>query len=98
MAVMKERLDAQLVTQRADRAAALRTRLFPDPAITNGYRLLNGEGDGLPGLVCDVYADRAVLKLDGAGPQAFYSVDGVARWLRQRLPHLKTVYLKVCLP
>jgi 23S rRNA G2069 N7-methylase RlmK/C1962 C5-methylase RlmI len=32
-----------------------------------GYRLLNGEGDLLPGLVCDVYGSSAVLKLDGEG-------------------------------
>jgi 23S rRNA G2069 N7-methylase RlmK/C1962 C5-methylase RlmI len=30
--------------------------------------LLNGEGDLLPGLVCDVYGSSAVLKLDGDGP------------------------------
>lgn len=30
---------------------------------TNGYRLLHGENDGLPGLVVDVYAEVAVLKL-----------------------------------
>lgn len=32
-----------------------------------GFRLINGEGDGLPGLVVDVYNDSAVVKLDGAG-------------------------------
>lgn len=32
---------------------------------TNGFRLLNGEGDGLPGLICDVYSDVAVLQTDG---------------------------------
>ena len=30
---------------------------------TTGYRLLFGENDGLPGLICDVYADVAVVKL-----------------------------------
>jgi hypothetical protein len=33
--------------------------------VRTGYRLLNGEGDLLPGLVCDVYGNTAVLKLDG---------------------------------
>jgi len=28
-----------------------------------GYRLLFGENDGLPGLICDVYSDVAVVKL-----------------------------------
>ncbi|HKJ38001.1 MAG TPA: class I SAM-dependent rRNA methyltransferase [Anaerolineales bacterium] len=30
---------------------------------TNGYRLINGENDGLPGLIVDRYADTLVLKL-----------------------------------
>ena len=30
---------------------------------TNGYRLIHGENDGLPGLVIDRYADTLVLKL-----------------------------------
>jgi 23S rRNA G2069 N7-methylase RlmK/C1962 C5-methylase RlmI len=47
--VLKERLDVSLVTHRVTRALTLRQRLFPNPLVTNGYRLLNGEGDGLPG-------------------------------------------------
>ncbi len=49
MAVLKERLDLSLVTHRVTRALTLRQRLFPNPQVTNGYRLFNGEGDGLPG-------------------------------------------------
>jgi 23S rRNA (cytosine1962-C5)-methyltransferase len=33
---------------------------------TTAYRLLNGEGDGLPGIVVDVYGPIAVLRLDSA--------------------------------
>ena len=43
--------------------------------------------------VCDVYASVAVVKLDGAGPAGFYDADGVARWLAQRLPRLRCVWL-----
>lgn len=42
---------------------------------TNGYRLINGENDHLPGLIADRYADTIVLKV--------YST----AWL----PHLRTV-------
>jgi 23S rRNA (cytosine1962-C5)-methyltransferase len=35
-----------------------------DPAGTSAYRLLHGEGDALPGIVCDVYGDTAVFQLD----------------------------------
>lgn len=58
-----------------------------------GYRLINGEGDLLPGLVCDVYGDTAVLKLDGEGPAGFYDTAGIAEWLQQRLP-IDAVFLK----
>ena len=45
-------LDA-LLDQRLDAAIALRQRLCPDPAVTDTYRLVHSEGDGLPGLVVD---------------------------------------------
>ena len=43
---------------------ARRRRLYPDGS-TTGFRLLNGEGDRTPGLVCDIYDDVAVLRPDG---------------------------------
>ncbi len=33
---------------------------------------VNGEGDGLPGLVIDVYGDTAVLQVDGDAPDGFW--------------------------
>jgi 23S rRNA (cytosine1962-C5)-methyltransferase len=48
---------------------------------TNAYRLLNGEGDLLPGLVCDAYGDTAVLQFDGQGPAEFWDRDFVANWI-----------------
>ena len=38
-------------------------RLLFDDETTNGYRCVNGESDGWPGLVLDRYADTLVLKL-----------------------------------
>ena len=58
-----------------------------------GYRLINGEGDLLPGLVCDVYGNTAVLKLDGEGPAGFYDATGIAEWLQKQLP-IEAVFLK----
>lgn len=45
---------------------------------TNAYRLINGEGDRLPGLICDVYDSHAVIQLDGAGPTGFWNIDAIA--------------------
>ena len=52
---------------------------LPLPQVTNGYRLINGEGDGLPGLVVDVYGSVAVVKTDGEGAAAFYDVQVMCR-------------------
>ncbi len=34
---------------------------------TNAYRLINAEGDGMPGLIVDVYADTAILQTHTIG-------------------------------
>ena len=58
------KLDDRWAERRLKAALTLR-RLFSASGQTTGFRLFNGEGDGLPGLVADVYADTAVVKLDG---------------------------------
>jgi 23S rRNA (cytosine1962-C5)-methyltransferase len=54
-----KRPDAAWVAERLDEAWELRRTLVP--ARTNAFRLLFGEGDGLPGIVVDVYAGFAIL-------------------------------------
>lgn len=51
-----------LLAARVAAAVALRRRLFPEPARTDAYRLVHGEGDGLPGLVVDRYAGVLVAQ------------------------------------
>ena len=58
-----EPIDTALFASRVARALALRARVVPEH--TDAYRLLHGEGDTLPGFVCDRYASCAVLKIDG---------------------------------
>ena len=48
------------------RALALRKAFF-DPASTSAVRLVNAEGDGLPGLVADLYDDVLVLQIATLG-------------------------------
>jgi 23S rRNA (cytosine1962-C5)-methyltransferase len=76
-------LDDQWVIEQITRAAALRAQIFD--ANTTGYRLVAGEGDGLPGLIIDVYDRVAVMKLDGGGPENFYRPQAIANWLRKHL-------------
>lgn len=52
-------------------AAALRKALLPPPPeITNGYRVLNAEGDGVPGWTVDVFGDALVSQITVAGLEA----------------------------
>lgn len=62
----KQGLDRSLLVHRLNQALALRERLFAQPF----YRLVNGEGDLLPGLVVDRFGDVLVVQLNTAGMQA----------------------------
>ena len=83
------KLDDRWAERRLREALALRRGLFDEG--TTGYRLLNGEGDSVPGLVVDVYGHAAVMKLDGAGPCGFWDAPGIAAWLAETLT-LTSVY------
>jgi 23S rRNA (cytosine1962-C5)-methyltransferase len=54
-------IDAAWWTARLTQSVERRRGLFD--ALTNGYRLINGESDGWPGLVLDRYDQTLVLKL-----------------------------------
>jgi 23S rRNA (cytosine1962-C5)-methyltransferase len=54
------------IRENVDDALRLRRRLF-DPAVTNAFRLINAEGDLLPGLVADLYGDTLVLQVATLG-------------------------------
>lgn len=56
-------LNRSLLVHRLNVALALRARLYAAPY----YRLVYGEGDGLPGLVVDRYGDALVAQITTAG-------------------------------
>lgn len=60
-----EAIDGAFFARRIRQAAALRERHLA--STTNAYRLINGEGDGLPGLVVDRYHDFLVCQFLTAG-------------------------------
>lgn len=78
---------AAFFAKRFSRAHDLRRGIYAsslaatDGSRTSAYRLFNGEGDLLPGLVCDVYDKVAVLQFDGQGPGEFWDRSMVAEWL-----------------
>jgi 23S rRNA (cytosine1962-C5)-methyltransferase len=55
--------------ERIRRSVAMRRRWF-DPAITNAYRLINAEGDGIPGLIVDSYDGILVMQISHPGIEA----------------------------
>jgi 23S rRNA (cytosine1962-C5)-methyltransferase len=59
------RIDRAFWNQRIESALALRKRAVPTE--TNAYRLLNAEGDGVPGLVADRYGETIVTAVGTAG-------------------------------
>src|SRR5262245_58000534 len=58
-------LDESAFVARVQHAIRLREALFASRDDTDTYRLCNGEGDRLPGLVIDRYATTAIVRLDG---------------------------------
>lgn len=77
-------LDAAWFSQTIARAFSRRHQLAKSE--TNAYRLLNGEGDRVPGLVLDRYAHVAVLRTDGAAMQSW-----VPRLVETLLPLLSSI-------
>jgi 23S rRNA (cytosine1962-C5)-methyltransferase len=62
-----EPVDAALVARRIDEAVALRTRLGLPSDETDAFRLVNSEGDALPGLIVDVYGTLAAVQFTALG-------------------------------
>ena len=58
--------DVSFFKDALEKAIFLRRRLQLEPQ-TNAYRLFNAEGDGIPGLVIDLYGEVAVLQCHSAG-------------------------------
>ncbi len=61
---------------------------------TNSFRLINGEGDGFPGLVIDIYQDVAVMKHDHPIMEKVWNRQTIAEQIIKDFPKIKTVYLK----
>ena len=58
----------------------------------NTFRLIHGEGDFLPGLIVDVYADTAVVQAHSIGMHE--SRNEIANALMSEIPQVQNVYYK----
>lgn len=85
---VREGIDQGFLEGRVARALRLR-RAMLDLSATDAYRWVHGEGDGLPGVVVDLYGTLAVLKLYSAGLTPYRSMLVAA--LRAVMPGLSGV-------
>lgn len=70
LALGNETVDQNFWNQTIKEAFYLRSGLgFGQGKETDCYRLINAEGDGLPGLIIDVYTDACVIQTHSAGMQ-----------------------------
>jgi len=64
----EETIDKNFWKQRFEEAYRLRKQLqLANPPYNDTYRLIHGEGDGMPGLIVDVYAGTAVMQAHSPG-------------------------------
>ena len=61
---------------------------------SSGFRLINGEGDGFSGLICDVYDRVGVFQFDGVGMKHFWRKTNVQELILQKANPLKTIVFK----
>lgn len=60
---------------------------------TNCYRLIHGEGDGLPGLIIDIYHDIAVIQCHSAG--MYLAAQDIASSISACMPEqIRHIYLR----
>ena len=61
------RIDADWIATRIDRAVRLRRELLQLDRVSDAWRVVHSEGDGLSGLIVDRYADVLVIEYFAAG-------------------------------
>jgi 23S rRNA (cytosine1962-C5)-methyltransferase len=85
----EEPVDAAFFVRRLRSAQALRAALDLPNARTDAYRLVNSEGDSLPGLVVDVFGDAAAFQVSTLGMAVWR--DEIARAIEETVAP-KTIY------
>jgi 23S rRNA (cytosine1962-C5)-methyltransferase len=85
-------IDRDFWREKIGKAYRLRLALNLVRTDNNSYRLIHGEGDGLPGLVVDMYGETAVLQAHSVGMH--YARQTVAEVLVEVVAGLKNVFYK----
>lgn len=85
-------IDTDFWGRKIQLAYALRVSLGLVCDINNTYRLVHGEGDSLPGLIVDVYAETAVMQAHSVGMHETREL--LAKAIVANVPQVKHVYYK----
>ena len=80
-----EAVDEAFFSRKIAQAVALRREVLKLDAVTDAYRLIHSEGDGLSGLVVDRFADTLVIEYFSAG--MFKQRDLIRRCLLEHFPN-----------
>lgn len=72
-------------------ACALRKNLFSDSK-TDSFRVINGEGDRIPGLIVDRYKDHLVIQVGTQGIEKLKPF--LIEELKKRIPSIRCIYEK----
>jgi 23S rRNA (cytosine1962-C5)-methyltransferase len=68
-------------------------KLILDFSQTNAFRVIHGEGDGIPGLIIDFYHNHWVIQAHSTG--IFLQIEAIAQAIQQAFPeHCETIYCK----
>ncbi|MCL9804046.1 class I SAM-dependent rRNA methyltransferase [Flavobacterium amniphilum] len=88
----KETFSETFWKEKLESAWELRLKLL-DLEVTNAFRLIHGEGDGIPGLIIDYYDKNWVLQAHSSG--IYYQIEKIAEAIKTNFPeHCTTVYCK----
>lgn len=93
LSFVREEIDPAFWIKQITKAVSLRVSLQLPSIHTNVYRLIHGEGDGLPGLIIDVYDKVAVIQCHTVGMHQFRQAiaDALKAILKESID---TIYVK----
>ena len=79
-------------TEKLQSAWELRVKLL-NIEVTNAFRVIHGEGDGIPGLIIDYYDKNWVIQAHSSG--IYYVVEEIAKAIQHSFPdYCETIYCK----
>lgn len=85
-------IDADFIRLKLRNAIRLREAIFLPRADTNCFRLLHGEGDGMPGLIADIYGNTLILQTYTIGMHQLKKV--LAQIIPEEIPYIDAIYDK----